>query len=145
VKADSSAVKKRDSRTGFRHPNRESFLQKISRRGGRGLSKQPSWTPDAGSAFRSIPARYRGLRAVAVLLVVLLHAFSGCDAGRLHRRRYLFRHFGLPDHRHHRARTVVGTVQPALQFYGRRIRRIFPDRCACAVLALGWLWMLPVA
>jgi peptidoglycan/LPS O-acetylase OafA/YrhL len=32
-----------------------------------------------------------------------------------------------------------------LQFYRRRIRRIFPDRCACAVLALGWLWMLPVA
>jgi peptidoglycan/LPS O-acetylase OafA/YrhL len=27
---------------------------------------------------------------------------------------------------------------------GGGIRRIFPDRCACAVLALGWLWMLPV-
>jgi hypothetical protein len=143
VKADSSAVKKRDSRTGFRHPNSESLLQKISRRGGRGLSKQPSWTPDAGSAFRSIPARYRGParggraagRAVArpfampggFIGVDIFFAISGFLITGIIVRELLSGRFSL------------------LQFYRRRIRRIFPDRCACAVLALGWLWMLPVA
>jgi peptidoglycan/LPS O-acetylase OafA/YrhL len=43
------------------------------------------------------------------------------------------------------ARELLSGLFSLLQFYGQRIRRIFLDRCACAVLALGWLWMLPVA
>jgi peptidoglycan/LPS O-acetylase OafA/YrhL len=43
------------------------------------------------------------------------------------------------------ARELLSGRFSLLQFYGRRIRRIFLIVLLCAVLALGWLWMLPVA
>jgi peptidoglycan/LPS O-acetylase OafA/YrhL len=94
--------------------------------------------------------RYRpdidGLRAIAVMLVVNFHGFpqampggfigvdiffviSGFLITGLIARELSGKHFSLAD------------------FYVRRIRRIFPALIVvlCAVLALGWLWMLPHA
>jgi peptidoglycan/LPS O-acetylase OafA/YrhL len=80
---------------------------------------------------------------VAVLLVVLLHALFRMPGGFIGVDIFFaisgFLITGII------VRELLSGRFSLLQFYRRRIRRIFPDRCACAVLALGWLWMLPVA
>ncbi len=62
----------------------------------------------------------------------------------LHRCRRIFRHFRLPDFQHHFQRTGKGTFR-FVDFYVRRIRRIFP--ALLLVLAasgvMGWAVLLP--
>jgi peptidoglycan/LPS O-acetylase OafA/YrhL len=87
-----------------------------------------------------------GLRAIAVMLVVNFHAFPlampggfiGVDIF------FVISGFlitGLI------ARELSGKHFSLVGFYIRRIRRIFPALIVmlCAVLAMGWLWMLPHA
>ncbi len=96
------------------------------------------------------PDRYRpdidGLRAVAVLLVVIFHAFPDALPGGFIGVDIFFVISGF---------LITGIIARELQrgrfsllaFYGRRIRRIFPALIVVlgAVLVLGWLWMLPSA
>jgi len=99
----------------------------------------------------SLPSdRYRpdidGLRAVAVMLVVLYHAFPQAMRGGFIGVDIFFVISGF---------LITGIIARELDqqrfsllgFYKRRIRRIFPALIVvlCAVLALGWLWMLPAA
>jgi peptidoglycan/LPS O-acetylase OafA/YrhL len=99
----------------------------------------------------SLPSdRYRpdidGLRAVAVMLVVLYHAFPQAMPGGFVGVDIFFVISGF---------LITGIVARELDqqrfsllgFYNRRIRRIFPALIVVlsAVLALGWLWMLPAA
>jgi peptidoglycan/LPS O-acetylase OafA/YrhL len=99
----------------------------------------------------SLPSdRYRpdidGLRAVAVMLVVLYHAFPQAMRGGFIGVDIFFVISGF---------LITGIIARELDqqrfsllgFYNRRIRRIFPALIVvlCAVLALGWLWMLPAA
>lgn len=94
--------------------------------------------------------RYRpdidGLRAVAVLLVVNFHAFPAAFPGGFIGVDIFFVISGF---------LITGLIAGALEkgrfslldFYNRRIRRIFPALIVvlAAVLLLGWLWMLPQA
>jgi peptidoglycan/LPS O-acetylase OafA/YrhL len=94
--------------------------------------------------------RYRpdidGLRAVAVILVVLFHAFPEAMPGGFIGVDIFFVISGF---------LITGIIVRELDqqrfsllaFYGRRIRRIFPALITVllAALALGWLWMLPSA
>lgn len=94
--------------------------------------------------------RYRpdidGLRAVAVLLVVIFHAFPQALPGGFIGVDIFFVISGF---------LITGIIARELDhgcfnlldFYGRRIRRIFPALIAVlgAVLLLGWFWMLPSA
>jgi peptidoglycan/LPS O-acetylase OafA/YrhL len=94
--------------------------------------------------------RYRpdidGLRAIAVVLVVLFHAFPEAMPGGFIGVDIFFVISGF---------LITGIIAreleaggfSLLEFYTRRIRRIFPALIAvlCAVLVLGWLWMLPQA
>ncbi len=94
--------------------------------------------------------RYRpdidGLRAVAVLLVVVFHAFPEGLPGGFIGVDIFFVISGF---------LITGIIAgelacgrfSLLDFYRRRIRRIFPALIVvlCAVLVLGWLWMLPSA
>jgi peptidoglycan/LPS O-acetylase OafA/YrhL len=94
--------------------------------------------------------RYRpdidGLRAVAVLLVVHFHAFPEAVPGGFIGVDIFFVISGF---------LITGIVARELGsgkfslpgFYSRRIRRIFPALIAvlCAVMILGWLWLLPAA
>jgi peptidoglycan/LPS O-acetylase OafA/YrhL len=94
--------------------------------------------------------RYRpdidGLRAVAVVLVVCFHAFPEAMPGGFIGVDIFFVISGF---------LITGIIMRELDqgrfsllaFYGRRIRRIFPALITVlvAVLALGWLWMLPSA
>jgi peptidoglycan/LPS O-acetylase OafA/YrhL len=97
----------------------------------------------------SVPSnRYRsdidGLRAVAVMLVVNFHGFPLAMPGGFIGVDIFFVISGF---------LITGIIARELDaqrfslvgFYNRRIRRIFPALIAvlCAVLALGWLWMLP--
>jgi peptidoglycan/LPS O-acetylase OafA/YrhL len=97
----------------------------------------------------SLPSnRYRsdidGLRAVAVMLVVNFHGFPEVMPGGFIGVDIFFAISGF---------LITGIVARALAadnfslvgFYNRRIRRIFPALIVvlCAVLVLGWLWMLP--
>jgi peptidoglycan/LPS O-acetylase OafA/YrhL len=99
----------------------------------------------------SLPSdRYRpdidGLRAVAVMLVVLYHAFPQAMPGGFIGVDIFFVISGF---------LITGIIARELDqqrfsllgFYNRRIRRIFPALIVVlsAVLALGWLWMLPAA
>jgi peptidoglycan/LPS O-acetylase OafA/YrhL len=87
-----------------------------------------------------------GLRAVAVTLVVLFHAFPQAMPGGFVGVDIFFVISGF---------LITGIIARELNqkrfsllaFYGRRIRRIFPALIAVllAVLVLGWLWMLPAA
>ena len=94
--------------------------------------------------------RYRpdidGLRAVAVMLVVLYHAFPQAMPGGFVGVDIFFVISGF---------LITGIIARELDqrrfsllgFYNRRIRRIFPALIVvlCAVLVLGLLWMLPSA
>ena len=94
--------------------------------------------------------RYRpdidGLRAVAVLLVVIFHAFPDALPGGFIGVDIFFVISGF---------LITGIIARELEscrfslptFYGRRIRRIFPALIVvlCAVLILGWFSMLPQA
>jgi peptidoglycan/LPS O-acetylase OafA/YrhL len=99
----------------------------------------------------SLPSdRYRpdidGLRAVAVTLVVLYHAFPDAMPGGFVGVDIFFVISGF---------LITGIIARELDqkrfsllgFYNRRIRRIFPALIVvlCTVLVLGWLWMLPAA
>jgi peptidoglycan/LPS O-acetylase OafA/YrhL len=99
----------------------------------------------------SLPSdRYRpdidGLRAVAVMLVVLYHAFPEAMRGGFVGVDIFFVISGF---------LITGIIARELDqqrfsllgFYNRRIRRIFPALIVVlsAVLVLGWLWMLPAA
>ncbi len=94
--------------------------------------------------------RYRpdieGLRAVAVLLVVLFHAFPDAMPGGFIGVDIFFVISGF---------LITGIIARELDsgpfnllhFYDRRIKRIFPALIVVlgAVLVLGWFWMLPGA
>jgi peptidoglycan/LPS O-acetylase OafA/YrhL len=99
----------------------------------------------------SLPSdRYRpdidGLRAIAVMLVVLYHAFPDAMPGGFVGVDIFFVISGF---------LITGIIARELDqkrfsllgFYNRRIRRIFPALIVvlCTVLVLGWLWMLPAA
>jgi peptidoglycan/LPS O-acetylase OafA/YrhL len=94
--------------------------------------------------------RYRpdieGLRAVAVLLVVLFHAFPDAMPGGFIGVDIFFVISGFLI-TGIIARELLSGQFSLLHFYERRIRRIFPALIVvlCAVLVLGWLWMLPAA
>src|ERR1700676_3037691 len=87
-----------------------------------------------------------GLRAIAVMLVVIFHAFPGVKAGGFIGVYIFFVISGF---------LITGIIVRELEqqrfslvaFYNRRIRRIFPALIVvlCAALVLGWLWMLPAA
>src|ERR1700737_4981596 len=95
-------------------------------------------------------SRYRpdidGLRAIAVILVVLYHAFPDAMPGGFVGVDIFFVISGF---------LITGIIARELEtqrfsllgFYNRRIRRIFPALIVvlCTVLVLGWLWMLPAA
>jgi peptidoglycan/LPS O-acetylase OafA/YrhL len=94
--------------------------------------------------------RYRpdidGLRAIAVMLVVNFHGFPAALPGGFIGVDIFFVISGF---------LITGIIARELGenrfsligFYNRRIRRIFPALIVvlCAVLMLGWLWMLPLA
>ncbi len=94
--------------------------------------------------------RYRpdidGLRAIAVMLVVNFHAFPEAMRGGFIGVDIFFVISGF---------LITGIIAREIDeqrfslvgFYNRRIRRIFPALIVvlCAVLAMGWLWMLPHA
>jgi peptidoglycan/LPS O-acetylase OafA/YrhL len=94
--------------------------------------------------------RYRpdidGLRAIAVTLVVIFHAFPAALPGGFIGVDVFFVISGF---------LITGIIARELDlcrfsllgFYNRRVRRIFPALIVvlCAVLVLGWLWMLPAA
>src|SRR5258707_5569718 len=99
----------------------------------------------------SLPsAKYRpdvdGLRAVAVMLVLNFHAFPDATPGGFIGVDVFFVISGF---------LITGLITRELElgrfslieFYNRRIRRIFPALIVvlCATLALGWFWMLPQA
>ena len=99
----------------------------------------------------SLPSdRYRpdidGLRAIAVMLVVLFHAFPEAMPGGFVGVDIFFVISGF---------LITGIIARELDlerfsllgFYNRRIRRIFPALIVvlATVLVLGWLWMLPAA
>src|ERR1700682_5496843 len=95
-------------------------------------------------------ARYRpdidGLRAIAVMLVVIFHAFPEAMPGGFIGVDIFFVISGF---------LITGIVVRELDqkrfsllaFYNRRIRRIFPALIVvlCVTMVLGWLWMLPAA
>ncbi len=97
----------------------------------------------------SLPSeRYRsdidGLRAIAVMLVMNFHAFPEAMPGGFIGVDIFFVISGF---------LITGIIARELEakhfslatFYVRRIRRIFPALIVvlCAVLVLGWLWLLP--
>lgn len=99
----------------------------------------------------SLPsAQYRpdvdGLRAIAVMLVLNFHAFPPAMPGGFVGVDVFFVISGF---------LITGIIARELEqqrfglltFYVRRVRRIFPALVVvlCAVLLLGWLWMLPAA
>ena len=94
--------------------------------------------------------RYRpdvdGLRAVAVLLVVAYHAFPDAIRGGFIGVDIFFVISGFLITAII-ARDLEGARFSLATFYARRIRRIFPALIVvlCAVMILGWLWMLPLA
>jgi len=87
-----------------------------------------------------------GLRAIAVMLVVNFHAFPEAMPGGFVGVDVFFVISGF---------LITGLIVreldqqhfSLLEFYGRRVRRIFPALIVVllATLALGWLWMLPSA
>jgi peptidoglycan/LPS O-acetylase OafA/YrhL len=87
-----------------------------------------------------------GLRAIAVMLVVIFHAFPEAMPGGFIGVDIFFVISGF---------LITGIIVRELDqkrfsllaFYNRRIRRIFPALIVvlCVTLVLGWLWMLPTA
>ncbi|WP_057862713.1 acyltransferase family protein [Bradyrhizobium lablabi] len=103
----------------------------------------------SGSSALSSPSpKYRpdvdGLRAIAVMLVLNFHAFPDAAPGGFVGVDVFFVISGF---------LITGIVARELElgrfslieFYNRRVRRIFPALIVvlCATLVLGWLWMLP--
>jgi peptidoglycan/LPS O-acetylase OafA/YrhL len=98
----------------------------------------------------SASTKYRpdidGLRAIAVMLVVLFHAFPEAMPGGFIGVDIFFVISGF---------LITGIVVRELDqkrfsllgFYNRRIRRIFPALIVVlgVTMVLGWLWMLPAA
>jgi peptidoglycan/LPS O-acetylase OafA/YrhL len=103
----------------------------------------------SASLFQPSP-KYRpdvdGLRAIAVLLVLNFHAFPDATPGGFVGVDVFFVISGF---------LITGIITRELEagrfslveFYNRRIRRIFPALIVvlAATLALGWFWMLPQA
>jgi len=99
------------------------------------FSPSPQYRPDVD-----------GLRAIAVMLVLNFHAFPEAMPGGFIGVDVFFVISGF---------LITGIIARELDlkrfslagFYARRIRRIFPALITvlCAVLMLGWLWMLPAA
>ena len=87
-----------------------------------------------------------GLRAIAVMLVVIFHAFPEAMPGGFIGVDIFFVISGF---------LITGIIVRELDqkrfsllaFYNRRIRRIFPALIVvlCVTLVLGWLWVLPAA
>jgi peptidoglycan/LPS O-acetylase OafA/YrhL len=105
-------------------------------------------TLSAPSAMSKSNATYRpdidGLRAIAVLAVVLYHAFPGILPGGFVGVDVFFVISGflitgilLAEHEKHRFSLA--------RFYARRIRRLFPSLCVVllACLGLGWFLLFP--
>jgi len=97
----------------------------------------------------SLPSdRYRsdvdGLRAVAVMLVVNFHGFPEAMPGGFIGVDIFFVISGFLI-TSIIARELGAERFSLVTFYNRRVRRIFPALIVvlCAVLVLGWLWMLP--
>ncbi|KRR16381.1 hypothetical protein CQ14_15985 [Bradyrhizobium lablabi] len=96
-------------------------------------SPSPKYRPDVD-----------GLRAIAVMLVLNFHAFPDAAPGGFVGVDVFFVISGF---------LITGIVARELElgrfslieFYNRRVRRIFPALIVvlCATLVLGWLWMLP--
>src|SRR6266480_977763 len=98
----------------------------------------------------SASTKYRpdidGLRAIAVMLVVIFHAFPEAMPGGFIGVDIFFVISGF---------LITGIIARELNqqpfslvaFYNRRIRRIFPALIIVlgVTLVLGWLWMLPAA
>jgi Acyltransferase family len=98
----------------------------------------------------SASTKYRpdidGLRAIAVMLVVIFHAFPEAVPGGFVGVDIFFVISGF---------LITGIIVRELDqkrfsllaFYNRRIRRIFPALIVvlCVTMVLGWLWMLPAA
>ena len=98
----------------------------------------------------SASTRYRpdidGLRAIAVMLVVIFHAFPEAMPGGFIGVDIFFVISGF---------LITGIVVRELEqkrfsllgFYNRRIKRIFPALLVvlCVTMVLGWRWMLPAA
>jgi peptidoglycan/LPS O-acetylase OafA/YrhL len=87
-----------------------------------------------------------GLRAVAVLLVLNFHAFPGALPGGFIGVDVFFVISGFLITGIILREQELGRFSP-VEFYNRRIRRIFPALIVVlgATLVLGWFWMLPVA
>ena len=118
-------------------PNRARRFPRAESRLGRGIADE---APDPAPRPRprnpvapSTPFRVTGLdgvRAIAVLLVIVFHLSPGCRRRRLHRRRPVLRGQRLPDHvaaaararaaRAHRARRVLAPPRPAAAARARR-------------------------
>jgi peptidoglycan/LPS O-acetylase OafA/YrhL len=102
------------------------------------------------AAVGLLSERYRpdidGLRAVAISLVVIFHAFPEGLPGGFIGVDIFFVISGF---------LITGIISRDLEqghfslagFYARRIRRLFPALVfvLCAALVLGWFWMLPAA
>jgi peptidoglycan/LPS O-acetylase OafA/YrhL len=98
-------------------------------------SPSPQYRPDVD-----------GLRAIAVMLVLNYHAFPETMPGGFIGVDIFFVISGF---------LITGLIAreldlerfSLLDFYARRVRRIFPALIIvlCATLVLGWLWMLPAA
>jgi peptidoglycan/LPS O-acetylase OafA/YrhL len=106
--------------------------------------------PPVGPSLSTPSSHYRpdidGLRAVAVLLVLNFHAFPDAIPGGFIGVDVFFVISGF---------LITGIIMreqergrfSLIDFYNRRIRRIFPALIVvlCATLILGWFWMLPAA
>ncbi|MET0676037.1 MAG: acyltransferase family protein [Bradyrhizobium sp.] len=98
----------------------------------------------------SFSLKYRpdvdGLRAVAVMLVLHFHAFPDAMPGGFIGVDVFFVISGFLITGIIRREAELGRFS-LIEFYNRRVRRIFPALIVvlCATLALGWFWMLPPA
>src|SRR5689334_9705274 len=161
-RGDSGGLEKRDS-TADSAPSACGFLVSVAAGNGspprtcyRKAARQPVVVLRRSQRSRdnaplSLPSpKYRpdvdGLRAIAVMLVLNYHAFPDAVPGGFIGVDVFFVISGF---------LITGIITRELElgrfslveFYNRRIRRIFPALIVvlCATLLLGWFWMLPQA